>query len=66
MREKLRTVAAAGWQKTKDLFHPPGVIWPARAASLRHTGVVLGVALAVSALMMGAEAACGLLFGLIL
>jgi len=54
------------WEKTKGLFNPPGVIWPTRNKALRQTGVVLGVALAVSLLMLTGEAVCGLLFGLIL
>ena len=48
------------------MFNPPGVIWPTRNKALRQTGVVLGVALAVSLLMLTGEAVCGLLFGLIL
>ena len=54
------------WGKTKGLFNQPGVIWPTRNKALRQTGVVLGVALAVSLLMLTGEAVCGLLFGLIL
>ena len=54
------------WGKTKGLFNPPGVIWPTRNKALRQTGVGLGVALAVSLLMLTGEAVCGLLFGLIL
>ena len=42
------------WGKTKGLFNPPGVIWPTRNKALRQTGVVLGVALAVSLLMLNA------------
>ena len=53
-------------EKIKGLFNPPGVIWPTRNKALRQTGVVLGVALAVSLLMLTGEAVCGLLFGLIL
>lgn len=53
-------------EKVKTLFNPPGVIWPTRNKALRQTGVVLGVALAVSLLMLTGEAVCGLLFGLIL
>lgn len=54
------------WGKAKELLQPPGIIWPSRNKALRQTGVVLGVALAVSLLMLAGEAACGLLFGLIL
>ena len=43
-------------EKIKGLFNK----------ALRQTGVVLGVALAVSLLMLTGEAVCGLLFGLIL
>ena len=53
-------------EKLNGLFNPPGVIWPTRNKALRQTGVVLGVALAVSLLMLTGEAVCGLLFGLIL
>ena len=53
-------------EKIKGLFNPTGVIWPTRNKALRQTGVVLGVALAVSLLMLTGEAVCGLLFGLIL
>ena len=53
-------------EKIKGLVNPPGVIWPTRNKALRQTGVVLGVALAVSLLMLTGEAVCGLLFGLIL
>ena len=53
-------------EKIKGLFTPPGVIWPTRNKALRQTGDVLGVALAVSLLMLTGEAVCGLLFGLIL
>ena len=53
-------------EKIKGLFNPPVVIWPTRNKALRQTGVVLGVALAVSLLMLTGEAVCGLLFGLIL
>lgn len=52
--------------KVKELLQPPGIIWPSRNRALRQTGVVAGVALAVSLLMLVGEAACGLLFGLIL
>lgn len=54
------------WTKAKGLLEPPGVIWPSRNKMLCQTGVVLGVALAVSLLMLAGEAACGLLFGSIL
>lgn len=52
--------------KMKTLFNPPGVIWPSRPKMLQQAAVVLGVALAVSLLMLTGEAVCGLLFGLIL
>lgn len=62
MSETMKT----GCRKLKELLQPPGVSWPTRKDSLRQTGVVLCVAAAVSLLMVGGEAACGLLLGLIL